>query len=244
MTAVRAPEYLPSLPFAALLLAAERVVLADTFRFSRQAHQNRARIRTSQGAMWLSVPRTHAGRPLQICEMPVPDDGWRVRHARGLEAAYGMAPFYAHYRPDLLELWAEPPPSLGDLTVRSVRWVARQLEAACEIVVATELQGAPTSLEEVWAAVGTGPLLTLAESADRDRQLDAEVCVIELAEAERRQAFPGFEPGLSTLDLLMNYGPEAAALLRDMTTVRQIEDSDEAPSPDGRGTAGRRQPTG
>lgn len=220
MIAIRAPEYLPRLPSAALLLAADRIVLADTFRFSRQGHQNRARIRTSQGAMWLSVPRTHAGRPLQIREMPVPDDGWRVRHTRGLEAAYGMAPFYAHYRPGLLDLWAAAPASLGDLTIRSVRWAARQLGADCEVVVASELPGAPVTLADIWASTGGTVLLTLPESADRDRQLDVEVRVLELAETERRQAFPGFEPGLSVLDLLMNYGPESVGMLREMMTVR------------------------
>jgi len=228
MTAIRPPEYLPRLPYAALLLAADRVVLADTFQFSRQGHQNRARIRTSQGAMWLSVPRTHAGRPLQIREMPVPDDGWRARHARGLEAAYRMAPYYEHYAPSLVELWAAPAPSMADLTVRSVRWIARQLDASCEIRLASnlpraELAGAPVGLADVWETAGAGPLLTLSESADRDRQLvNADVRVLELAEAERRQAFPGFEPGLSTLDLLMNYGPESAAMLRGATTLCQI----------------------
>ncbi|MEO0557171.1 MAG: WbqC family protein [Bacteroidota bacterium] len=222
MTAIRPPEYLPRLPYAALLIAADRVVLGDTFRFSRQGHQNRARIRTSQGAMWLSVPRTHAGRPLQIREMPVPDDGWRVRHARGLEAAYRMAPFYDHYAPSLNELWATAPSSMADLTVRSVRWVARQLEAACEIGLASELPGAPVGLADVWASEGAGAFLTLPESVERDRQLEADVRWVELAEVERRQTFPGFEPGLSTLDLLMNYGPESASMLREMTTVHPI----------------------
>ncbi|GAB5534582.1 MAG: hypothetical protein Rubg2KO_08310 [Rubricoccaceae bacterium] len=223
MTAIRPPEYLPRLPYAALLLAADRVVLADTFQFSRQKHQNRARIRTSQGAMWLSVPRTHAGRPLQIRHMPVPDNGWRVRHARGLESAYRMAPFYDHYLASLLDLWAAPASSLSDLTVRSVQWLSRQLEASCEVRLASELPGAPVGLAEVWATVGPGSLLTLPESAERDRQLDAQVHVLELKETERRQAFSGFESGLSALDLLMNYGPASAGMLRGMTTIRQLE---------------------
>jgi hypothetical protein len=223
MTSIRPPEYFPRLPYAALLLAADRLVLADTFQFSRQGHQNRARIRTSQGAMWLSVPRTHAGRTLRIREMPVKDEGWRMRHIRGLEAAYRMAPYYDHYAPSLTELWATPAASLGDLTVRSVRWAARQLGAICEILLASDLPGAPGALENVWAVAGVGPLLTLPESANRDRQLGAEVRVLELAEAERRQAFPGFEPGLSVVDVLMNYGPASAEMLREGTSIRQLD---------------------
>ena len=219
MTAVRPPEYLPRLPYAALLLVADRVVLGDTFRFSRQGYQNRARIRTSQGGQWLSIPRAHAGRPLALRDVVVVDDGWRRRHARGVEAAYRMAPFYEHLAPSLAELWAGPASSLADLSARSVRWAAGHLGAACEIVEASALDGAPASLDDVWAVAGRGPLVTLPESAGRDARLDADVRALSYDEAARRQAFPGFEAGLSVLDLLMNYGPAAADRLRAEVTV-------------------------
>ena len=221
MTAVRAPEYLPRLPFAALLLAADRVLLGDTFRFSRQSAQNRARIRTSQGAQWLSVPRVHAGTPLALLDLAVVDDGWRVQHARAVRVAYGMAPFYEHYAPSLAALWAEPAASLADLTVASVRWVARQLGARCAIERASDLPGAPASLDAVWRACD-GPLLTLSEALARDRQLGAGLVELAFEEPARRQAFPGFVPGLSVLDLLMNHGPASAEVLRAATTLRPV----------------------
>ena len=222
MTAVRPPEYLPRLPTAALLLAADRVVLGDTFRFSRQSAQNRARIRTSQGTQWLSVPRAHAGRPLALSELEVVDDGWRVQHARAVRVAYGMAPFYEHYAPSLAALWASPPASLADLTVASVRWAARQLGAPCAIERASDLPGAPATLDAVWRACD-GPLLTPSESLARDRQLGVDLVELAVAEPERRQTFPGFEPGLSVLDLLMNHGPAASDMLRAATTLRPVE---------------------
>ena len=221
MTAVRAPEYLPRLSFAALLLAADRVVLGDTFRFSRQSAQNRARIRTSQGTQWLSVPRVHAGAPRALGELAILDDGWRVQHARAVRVAYGMAPFYEHYAPSLAALWAEPAASLASLTVASVRWVGRQLDTPCAIERASDLPGAPATLDAVWRACD-GPLLTLAESLARDRQLGDALVELAFQEPVRRQTFPGFEPGLSVLDLLMNYGPASADMLRDATTLRPV----------------------
>ena len=38
-------------------------------------------------------------------------------------------------------------------------------------------------------------------------------------EPVRRQNFPGFVGGVSTLDLLFNYGPAAVALLREGITA-------------------------
>src|SRR5690606_16828207 len=96
MTAVRPPEFFPRLAYAALLLAADRFVVADTFPFSRQAWHNRTRIRTPEapGWQWLTVPRRHAGKGAALRAVPL--DGtepWARTHARALRYNYGMAPF-------------------------------------------------------------------------------------------------------------------------------------------------------
>ena len=226
--AVRPPEYLPRLPVAALLLAADRFVIADTFRFSRQSAHNRARIQTAAGARWLSVPRQHTssrhsaatpGSAVALRDLAVVDDGWRRRHVHAVRAAYGLAPFYDHYAPDLAALLAEPPASLAALTVAAMRWAARRLGAECEIVVASELPGAPATLPAVWRAAG-GTLLTLPESAAGDAAaLTARVEVLRFGEAPRRQVFEPFAPGCCVLDLLMSYGPRAADVLRTQSDM-------------------------
>ena len=212
---IRPPELAPRLPYAALVLAADRVVLADTFPFSRQSGHSRLRIRTSQGAQWLSVPRRHTGAAAPLCEIATVDDGWRRRHLAGLRAAYGMAPFYEHVAPGWAEVLATPG-SLADLTVASVRWVAGWLGAPAEILRASELPGAPATLAAVAEAVGTEALVTLPESAARDAEAlpRARVEVLDYAETPRRQAFPGFEPGLSVLDAILNHGAAAAEVVR------------------------------
>ena len=230
LTAIRPPEYLARLPVAALLLAADRFVVVDTFGFSRQSAHNRARIQTAAGPRWLSVPRRHTssrhsdaapGARVAIGALGVVDDGWRRRHVHAVRAAYGMAPYYDHYAPDLAALLAEAPPTLGALTVAAMRWAARRLDAACEIIVASELSAAPATLPAVWDAVGGDVLLALPESAGRDAAALPGVDVRELRfqEAPRRQVFKPFAPGCCLLDLLMNYGPRAADLLRQQSAV-------------------------
>ncbi len=223
MTAIRPPEFFPRLPYAALLLAADRVVLADTFPFSRQSAQNRARIQTAAGPRWLTVPRRHAGLGQPLAEVEVVDDGWRRRHLATLRAAYGMAPFYDHVAPALADLLGRPYASLADLTCATVAWAARWLEATAAVVRASALPGAPTSLADVLAEGET--LLTLPESAEGDRQqVGGPVRVLRFEEGERRQAFPGFEPGLSVLDLVFNHGPRSADVLRRGVAGRTGED--------------------
>ncbi len=224
MTAVRPPEFFPRLPVAALLLAADRFVLADTFPFSRQSAQNRARIRTDQGARWLTIPRRHAGLGQPLAEVEVVDDGWRRRHLATLRAAYGMAPFYDHVAPELADLLGRPYASLADLAAATVAWTVRWLEAPAEVVRASTLPGTPDTLATVLGEAD--PLLTLPESARSDRaQVAGPVRVLRFAEPERRQAFPDFVPGLSVLDLVFNYGPASADVLRAGTDVAAVAPS-------------------
>ncbi len=217
MTAIRPPELAPRLAYAALLLVADRVVLADTFPLSRQSGHSRMRIRTSQGTQWLTVPRSH-GVADRLDRVETVDDGWRRRHRGAVRSAYGMAPFYDHVAPG----WSavlDTPGSLADLTVASVRWAAEWLESPAEVVRASELAGAPGTLAEVARAASVETLVTLPESSERDAAVlpGLEVHTLAYHEAERRQAFPGFVAGLSVLDVVMNYGPASAEVVREGT---------------------------
>ena len=209
---------------AALLLAAERVVIADTFAFSRQAAHNRARIRTATGGQWLTVPRRHGAEVTPLNHLGLVADGWARRHLHALRTAYGMAPFSEHYLPEIARLFAARHDSVGTLAVAATRWTARHLGVEAPVEIASELAGAPSTLPAVWAAAGGGDLLALPESADRDRArlapLGVRVHTLVLdTEARYRQAFPGFVGGMSSLDLLMNHGPASADWLRDASRV-------------------------
>ncbi len=210
--AVRPPDYFPPAAHAALLAQADAVVLADTFAFSRQSTHNRARILTSQGARWLTVPRGHApvGTPLR--DVPVVADGWPRRHVRSLLTAYGMAPFAEALVPEVEALLAGPWASVGALAAAATAWTLRRLGGPADVRLASDLPGAPATLAGVWAAAGRPALLSL--TPDRDRAAlagtDAAVHAVTFEEPPRRQVWTvdnAFTPALSVLDVLLTYGP-------------------------------------
>ncbi len=47
--------------------------------------------------------------------------------------------------------------------------------------------------------------------------------VLRFDHATYRQPFAGFEAGMSALDLLFGYGPEAPVMLKDMVTIKRLE---------------------
>ena len=212
MTAIRPPEYFPRLEYCALVLAAERFVIADTFPFSRQSWHNRTKIRTpdEQGWQWLTVPRKHGARTKALNVVELDDSSsWARTHQRALNVNYSMAPFYEQFGDEIEALLSHTYSSLGAVTAAMLKWVHEKINGPSELIVASELPGAPNTLKGVWEALGRfETLITLPESADRDaRSLPgANVETFHFTEQPRAQNFPGFVPGLSVLDMLFNQG--------------------------------------
>ncbi|MEZ4701630.1 MAG: WbqC family protein [Rhodothermales bacterium] len=214
MIVVLAPEYLPGGLFPALARRADLVILADTYQYSRQSYQNRTRVRTPQGWQWLSVPllgRQH-GRPIRETIVD-PRAAWSGSHRRSIQYNYSSAPFYDYYIDPLMEIWDQEWRVLGDLTCRSMEWMADMLAPATALRRASSLPGAPDTLEAICRALGREDVLMPEAQSRRDaaRVSDPHVATFDLP--AYRQNFEGFVPGMSGLDVLFNYGPESGRLL-------------------------------
>lgn len=237
--AVRPPEYIPRLSTLALWLAADRVILGDTFPVSRQSPQTRAGLRSSIGTgqerLWLSVPLRGVTRGrTPMCEATVGRQApWQRTHLRAIDTCYRAAPYFEHYFPQVRAILEGEGDTLADYALGFCRWVARQVSVETELELASEMAKSPATLPDVVrAAHGSGPVevLVLAESAEhearrlREAGIEASVWVLGFDERERRQSFEGFVPGLCALDLLMHYGPASAEALRSGSRVVRLDD--------------------
>lgn len=212
MIAVRPPEYWPRLSYFALMDRVDRFVLADTFQYSRQSYQNRARLRTPQGWQWISVPLRGGQHGRPVCDVSIEGDPyWMGKHWRAFIFHYHSTPFFAFYEDALRPLFDVRWRCLADLTCATVEVLHRLLGLRAALVRASALPGAPADLPAVLAAVGDDGLVVPAEAAAHDAA--AARCVFDYDDPVYRQNFAGFEAGMSALDVLFNYGPEARAVL-------------------------------
>ncbi len=210
MLAIRPPEYFPRLAYFALARHTDRFVVADTFQYSRQSYQNRTRILSPDGPMWLTVPLAGGqhGTPIQAVDLDM-DGRWPQVHLKALQFNYGKAPFYAHYIAYVETLLLAPPATLGELTVQSVALLARLLGLDASFVLASALPGAPSGLVEVHRHFGEPPLVALYDTAAHDN-----AATLGWHERPRHQPFGNsFVPDCSALDALMMYGPHARDFL-------------------------------
>ncbi|HEX7071574.1 MAG TPA: WbqC family protein [Rhodothermales bacterium] len=212
--AVLTPEYWPRPHILAPALAADEVLLLDSFQYSRQSYQNRARLRKPDGWHWISVPleaRQH-GRPISEVRISRSSE-WRGAHCRSLQHDYGTAPFFAHYSGEIFDLIRGPWSTLGDLTCATVEWTLRAIDCHAPISRTSSLDPAPRSAAELASALGGVEVVCADDAAERLMQVFKRLVPAPYREAERYQNFGGFEPGMSALDLLFNHGPEARALV-------------------------------
>ncbi len=103
--AIAQPTYLPWLGYFDLLDQVDKFVLLDTVQFEKQSWQQRNRIKTPTGLMWLTVPVVFRGRLGQrIVDVEIREPEFCRDHLRAVELNYRRAPFFGDYYPAFCEL--------------------------------------------------------------------------------------------------------------------------------------------
>ncbi|NNE36416.1 MAG: hypothetical protein HKN13_14365 [Rhodothermales bacterium] len=180
------PEYFASLELALSIAEADRIIVDDGVTYRRQTFQNRCRIRTPDGLLWLSIPLKRNGMRRSINEMQIDNSArWPVKHWRSLEFNYRSSPYFEYYEPFIADLYTRRFDLLGEFT--SATTVA--LVAALDLGI------------DVEPAAGLGVHRSIVNEKRDDQRIE---------ETPYRQNFQGFLPGTSVIDRLFNLGPSWA----------------------------------
>ena len=93
--AIHQPQYLPWLGYLAKWAAADVFVFLDTVQYEKNGWQNRNRIKTAAGAVWLTVPvhYRHLNQRIDETEIDYRRD-WRTSHLNQFRDSYRRAPHF------------------------------------------------------------------------------------------------------------------------------------------------------
>jgi hypothetical protein len=217
--AIHQPQYWPGLRFFAKMRASDLFIYLDDVQFEKREYQNRNRIRNARGWQYLTVPVISKGKFSQKINEAELDNSadWRAEHLLAIRTNYGRARFFALYRAGLEKLYSREYRLLGELAAATAEFVCSALAIKVPVRYASKFGVAETS---------TGRLVKLCEAAGADEYLSGAGARAYLDEKffdsagikvswqhflprEYPQVFPGFEPDMSALDLLLNCGPES-----------------------------------
>ncbi|MDX1909438.1 MAG: WbqC family protein [Bacteroidia bacterium] len=174
-----------------------RVIGLDIWQpYQKQQLTSRTYIRVSNRVLPLTVTVHRRDHHAPLWEQRISyQEDWPRQHLRTVESAYRSAPYFEYYIDALRAFWAAPEETLGALNMRSAK------------LMASWLQWSP-----VWHAWDR--MQAPGEADDLRRLLMRHQWPDRWPMRTYFQVFPGFEPGLSALDLMLNLGPEAGQWLR------------------------------
>ena len=212
MIAIQPPAYFPSLAYTALLQHVDHFILADTFPYRRKTFQNRSKLRNAQGWHWIRIPiyGRRDGAPIHTVDIET-GGRWREKHWRSFKYDYRSTMYFDYYAETLRPFFEREWTELAPCTCRSVEVQAEIFGLGTTLSRASDLEGAPDTHTGIAAAVDAD-VIVVPEGEAPDVG-NATVQPIEYEHPTYHQNFEGFEPGMTAMDLALNYGREAIRIL-------------------------------
>jgi hypothetical protein len=217
------PGYLPWLGFFDQMRRADVFVYYDDVQYDKHGWRNRNRIKTQDGPQWLTIPVRHGqGGPPRILDVEIDRRvPWARKHVASIRQAYARAPHVAAYLPELEEILERPWERLVDVDIAVAalvcRWLglSRRIERSSALGVIGERSERLVKLCRHFAAnkyYSGAAARTYLDMALFERD-GIQVEWQDFAHPEYPQQHGPFVPYLSTVDLVLNCGSDAMAVI-------------------------------
>ncbi len=223
IVSVHQPQYLPWLGYFDKIDRADAFVLLDNVQFKKNEWQNRNKIKTAQGWMWLTVPVLYRF-PQLINEVGVNNaDRWQHKQRQALLSNYRKSPSWKMLEGFFEETFSRPWTLLSELNIHVVKKLVTLLGIETPVYVASELGTFPEDPDERLIALTKhlGGDTYLAGSGGRDymdlskyERSGIRVIFQEYHHPTYHQLYGDFEPYMSIVDLLYNHGSKSLDILR------------------------------
>lgn len=222
LVAIHQLHYLPWLRYFDKVWRSDVFVVLDDIQFTKNGWQNRNRVKTSSGAVRLTVP-VHAKARMTLDRIGI-DNGthWPKKHWRTLDLSYRKAPHFAAYAPFLEKAYAIRWESLNALNRHLLHFFVQALGIDTPIVYSSKLDVPGEATER---------LINLVKAVGGDTYYSGAFALEEYLDVEMMknagidvklqhwhcplypQLHYDFIPDLSIVDLLFNCGQRSLAVL-------------------------------
>lgn len=213
------PVYLPWLGLFHKIALSDRFCIFDIAQYQTKDFNNRNKIKTNAGPIWLSVPVESKGHlEKKLCDIKIINNGWNRKHFKSIDLAYRKAPFYTDYIGELETILASKSYTyLADLNFATLEFGLKSLGINVPIVTASayDFQGYKSDLVlDMCKKLGASDYIFGAQGsnyADVDSFLRSGITphFQEYKHPVYPQLHGEFEPYMSVIDLLFNVGPKS-----------------------------------
>ncbi len=215
---IHQPQYLPWLPFFDKVDKSDYFIYLDNVQFQKNGVQNRNKIKTPHGELWLTVPVSRSGLDTKIKDVKINGELFKKKHIKSIKQNYSSAPYLNNYLDQIEKIIDIDYSNLADLNIALSEWFFKQFQINTIRLRASELdaRGSKGDLvldicEKLDASVyisGRG-----AKDYQDEEKFSRKNITIKYQQYNSpiyKQCWPklGFVKDLSSLDLLLNEGPK------------------------------------
>tara|TARA_B100001964_G_scaffold71179_1_gene80741 strand:+ start:180 stop:878 length:699 start_codon:yes stop_codon:yes gene_type:complete len=217
------PVYMPWLGLFHKIALADLFCYFDIVQYQRKDYNNRNKIKTSNGELWLSVPvesKNHLNK--NVSKILIVQGNWVKKHLKSIELNYKKTPFFKDYFPELQSILInESKNSLGHLNLKLLEYFMECLSIDTQIVKASDysFDGIGSDLVlDMCVRLGADSYIFGEQGknyADVKAFKEAEI-VVEFQNYIHpvyRQMGRDFLPYMSIIDLLFNEGDKSFDML-------------------------------
>lgn len=227
IVAIHQPHFIPWLGYLDRMAKADLFILLDHVQFERRNYQNRCQIRIDGEARWLTVPVEQRSQKERIVDKQVDNRdaarAWARNHLATLRHAYRESRYFGLYAAQLRRILDARWERLVELDLAMLEFLRGAFGIRTRLLRSSELgvEGAKSELILNLCRVVQADTLLAGFGGSRG-YLDTEAFARHgIAIRQHRFAHPvypqcgapPFLPGLASIDLLFNAGPQSAAIL-------------------------------
>lgn len=195
-------HYLPCIAYFSALSSCKEIVVEKYEHYQKQSFRNRCYIKGPHQREMLIIPVTHSHGKTPVTEVHIDyNQKWLNNHWRTIQTAYGNAPFFEYYAPDLHDVLYGRHRTLYDLNFAVVTMCLNWLNRKPVI----------RETERYQKEVPTG-IIDLRDAINPKKE---DGCNRFYKSTEYPQVFGSmFVPNLSLIDLVFNQGPGAEEIVK------------------------------
>lgn len=216
---IHQPQYIPWFPYINKIIESNLFILLDSVDFQKNGLQNRNKIKSVQGASWLTIPvRQNLGQKIIDVEIDNTQH-WRRKHWTTILQNYQKAAAFSRYAEELESIYLQDWTRLVDINIAVLQLLLKWFKIDVFVRQSSQMKAAGKSSElllnlcqEVHATTyisGIGAKAYLDESgfADAGIQIIYKPPVLPRHYPQQHPK-AGFLNDLSSLDFILNCGDD------------------------------------
>lgn len=221
------PQYLPWLGYFHKIQSSDHFVYLDCVQYKEREFQNRNKIRTDRGWMWLTVPVISSHRGRQAMRDVRIDNSmpWQRKHRESVRVNYAGCPFFENYYPFFDKVYSAQWDFLIDLNIHVIQYLMREFRIQTPVSNESALCTTSRKTERIIELClklkadtylsGVGGRDYLEDAKFNENHIKLIFQQFTALPYNQRSCDSGpFIPNLSAVDLLFNEGPDSHRFIR------------------------------